>query len=132
MPVGFERDAALDGITLLGSIKSALLVNIVRRGSFASERAADIRSYVRQQVQRRIASRSALSAAIVSAVLIGDRSGISQATRQAFVNSGVAHVLAVSGSNVAVVAGIFMFIFGLIRLPGRIRTIAVLAGLLAV
>jgi competence protein ComEC len=64
-------------------------------------------------------------------LMIGDRSGISQATRQAFVNSGVAHVLAVSGSNVAVVAGIFMFIFELIRLPAKLRSIAVLAGLLA-
>jgi competence protein ComEC len=64
-------------------------------------------------------------------LMIGDRSGISQATRQAFVNSGVAHVLAVSGSNVAVVACIFMLIFELARLPGRLRTIAVLAGLLA-
>ncbi len=64
-------------------------------------------------------------------LMIGDRNGISQATRQAFVNSGVAHVLAVSGSNVAVVAGIFMLLFELFRLPGRMRTIAVLAGLLA-
>ncbi len=66
---------------------------------------------------------------LLKGLMIGDRSGISQETREAFVNSGVAHVLAVSGSNVAVVAGVFMFIFGLIRLPGRIRTIAVLAGL---
>jgi competence protein ComEC len=64
-------------------------------------------------------------------LMIGDRSGISQATRQAFVNSGVAHVLAVSGSNVAVVAAIFMIVFELMRLPGRVRTISVLAGLLA-
>jgi len=66
---------------------------------------------------------------LLKGLMIGDRSGISQETREAFVNSGVAHVLAVSGSNVAVVAGIFIFIFGMIRLPGRIRTIAVLAGL---
>lgn len=64
-------------------------------------------------------------------LMIGDRSGISQATRQAFVNSGVAHVLAVSGSNVAVVAGIFIFIFELMRLPRKLRTIAVLGALLA-
>jgi competence protein ComEC len=63
-------------------------------------------------------------------LMIGDRSGISQATRQAFVNSGVAHVLAVSGSNVAVVAAIFMFAFELMRLQGKLRIIAVLVALL--
>lgn len=50
-------------------------------------------------------------------LLIGERSGLSTPTRQAFTNSGVAHVLAVSGSNVVVVAGVFFFLFGLLRFP---------------
>ncbi|HCV43059.1 MAG TPA: DNA internalization-related competence protein ComEC/Rec2, partial [Bacteroidetes bacterium] len=50
-------------------------------------------------------------------LLIGERSGISAPTRVAFTNSGVAHVLAVSGSNVVVVAAVFFFLFGLLRFP---------------
>ncbi len=50
-------------------------------------------------------------------LLIGERSGITPSTREAFTNSGVAHVLAVSGSNVVVVAAVFFFLFGMLRLP---------------
>ena len=58
-------------------------------------------------------------------LLLGDRSGISEATKQAFIDSGVAHVLAVSGSNVAVVAAIFIFLVDLFRLPRAVRPILV-------
>lgn len=57
------------------------------------------------------------SAEFLKGLLIGERSGISVSTRQAFTNSGVAHVLAVSGSNVVVVAAVFFFVFGLLRFP---------------
>lgn len=57
------------------------------------------------------------SAEFLKGLLIGERSGLSNPTRQAFTNSGVAHVLAVSGSNVVVVAAIFFFLFGLLRFP---------------
>ena len=77
----FERQSALDGVALLGSIKSALLVDVVERGTALSEIAADVRVEVRDRVARRVARHSALSAAIVSAVLIGDRSGVSDEVR---------------------------------------------------
>ena len=63
-------------------------------------------------------------------LLIGERSGIPVTTRQAFVNAGVAHVLAVSGSNVAVVAMVLVLLLGLFRLPRWVCSIAVAAGLL--
>ena len=45
----FERQDALDGVTLLGSIKSGLLIDVVQRGSVLMERAADLRAYVRER-----------------------------------------------------------------------------------
>ena len=63
-------------------------------------------------------------------LLIGERSGISAETKQAFIDSGVAHVLAVSGSNVAVVAMMLMFLYDLLRLPRVLRPVVVAAGLL--
>ncbi len=58
-------------------------------------------------------------------LLIGERSGLSPGVRRAFLDSGVAHILAVSGSNVAVVAATMMLLFSLFRVPrilGRIMT----------
>ncbi len=62
-------------------------------------------------------------------LLIGERTGLSAPTRQAFTNSGVAHVLAVSGSNVVVVAGIFFFLFGVLRLPKLAVVFSSIVGL---
>ncbi len=50
------------------------------------------------------------SGAIMSALVTGDRSGISKATREAFANSGIAHILAISGLHLSLVAGIIFFL----------------------
>ena len=63
-------------------------------------------------------------------LLIGERSGISQEMREAFVNSGVAHILAVSGSNVAVVAVFLFSLLEFFRLPRHFRMAIVATGLL--
>jgi len=62
-------------------------------------------------------------------ILIGERSGISPATRQSFTNSGVAHVLAVSGSNVAVVAAVLFVLLDFLRLRKWMRIVLTCAGL---
>jgi len=63
-------------------------------------------------------------------LLVGVRSGLSRETRTAFVNSGVAHILAVSGSNVAVVAGFLVVGLGLFRIPRAARMVITSIGLL--
>lgn len=51
------------------------------------------------------------SAALLKGLLLADRSGIDYDTKEAFVNSGVIHVLAVSGLHVGYIALIFLFLF---------------------
>jgi competence protein ComEC len=63
-------------------------------------------------------------------LLLGVRDGIDRDTQEAFVNAGVAHILAVSGSNVALVAAIALFLLGLLRFPRRIVSIPVVLALL--
>ncbi len=67
---------------------------------------------------------------LLKGLLLGERSGISGRTRQAFTNSGVAHVLAVSGSNVAFVAAFLFFLLEFLRLPKWVRMIMTCIGLL--
>lgn len=43
-------------------------------------------------------------------VLAGDRDYLTEESRQLFANTGIAHVLALSGMHVAIIAGIFMFL----------------------
>ena len=127
----FEREAALDGITLLGSIKSGLLVQVVQRGSMASELAADARAYVRGAVRRRIAPHGGVSAAIVTAVLIGDRSGLPDEIRLRLQAAGTYHVIAISGGNIAILAALMLVSFVPLGLSGRRAAFLTLLLLLA-
>lgn len=47
-------------------------------------------------------------------LLIGERGGLSKETLEAFQRSGVTHLIAISGLNVTVVAGIFLILFRLL------------------
>jgi competence protein ComEC len=115
----FERDAALDGISLLGAVKSALLVSVVGRATVLGECAADVRAHVRRAVSDYVAPRSALSAAIVTAVLIGDRSGLPEDIRTRLQIAGTYHVIAISGGNIAIVAAMIIVAFVPFGISGR-------------
>jgi competence protein ComEC len=115
----FERDAALDGISLLGTIKSGLLVDVVGRATAIGELAADVRAYVRRAVADRIGPHSALSAAIVDAVLIGDRSGLPDDIRSRLQIAGTYHVIAISGGNIAILAAVIIVVFVPFGIAGR-------------
>ena len=127
----FERDAALDGISLLGSIKSGLLVDVVGRGTIVSELAADARAYVRRVVQQRVGSHGSLSAAIVSAVLIGDRSGLPDDIRTRLQAAGTYHVIAISGGNIAILAALIVASLVPIGVSGRRAAFVTLVLLIA-
>ena len=98
----FERELALDGTTLLGSVKSGLLVDVVGRGTRLDEAAAAGRARIREAVTRWVGARSATSAALVTAVLIGDRAAIPDNVRDTLRAAGTYHVIAISGGNIAV------------------------------
>jgi competence protein ComEC len=115
----FERQEAVDGVTLLGSIKSGLLIEIVRRGTILSESAADVRAYVRDRVTRRVAPHSMLSAAIVAAILIGDRSGLPDDVRTRLQAAGTYHVIAISGGNIAILAAVILLALAITGTSGR-------------
>ncbi|MBI1954724.1 MAG: ComEC family competence protein [Proteobacteria bacterium] len=48
---------------------------------------------------------------IAVALITGERTGISQEVRQAFVDAGIAHILAISGLHLSLLAGIVFLIF---------------------
>ncbi|MBI4427830.1 MAG: ComEC/Rec2 family competence protein, partial [Ignavibacteriales bacterium] len=70
------------------------------------------------------------NASFVNGVALGYREDISLEMKQAFIDTGTIHILAVSGSNVAVVALMFYSLFGFFRLSRRMVTVAVVLGLL--
>lgn len=63
-------------------------------------------------------------------LLLGERGGIPDETKEAFVDAGVAHVLAVSGYRVLVIAGMLGALLVLLRIPRMIRPVIACPALL--
>jgi len=113
-----ERMMARRGISLVGTVKSGALVHVVRRGSWIDETAAAIRSAVRRAINRHVGSRDAQSAAIAVAILIGDRGALDPLVEQRLQEAGTYHVIAISGGNIAILAGLVLGMMWAIRIRG--------------
>src|SRR5215204_3778852 len=127
----FEDEAARDGAALFGSIKSALLVRVVSRGGPIAELAADVRAHVRTALGTWVGPRSAVSEAIAAAVLIGDRTGVPDATRDVLQAAGTYHVIAISGGNIAILAAGACGLLALVGIRGRIGALMAIAYFMA-
>jgi len=115
----FERDLTLAGTTLFGTIKSGLLIEVVGNGGYLAELCADIRAHVRRAIKRWIEPHDPISAAIASAVLIGDRTGLPDETREALQAAGTYHVIAISGGNIAILATAATLLLAAVAVRGR-------------
>jgi competence protein ComEC len=127
----FERDQALGGVTLLGTIKSGLLIEVVQPGSVLTEGCADIRWHVRRAIGKWIEPHDSISAAIASAVLIGDRTGLPDETRGALQIAGTYHVIAISGGNIAILAAAVTLLLLIAGIRGRSAAAIAIAVLAA-
>ncbi len=87
----------------------------------------DVQALISRQFHKYLSPRSA---GILSALILGEKSEIEESTRSNFANTGVIHVLAVSGLHVGYVSLILITIFGLLRLPHHFQMGSVIAGLL--
>ena len=127
----FEHDLALHGTTLFGSVKSGLLVDVLDPGSRIEEAAASVRRHVRLSVERWVGRYDGVSAAIVTAVLIGDRTGLPEPVRLRLQTAGTYHVIAISGGNIAIFVGLVLatlFVCGVSGRPAAIVTLILLAA----
>ena len=110
-----------------GSVKSAALVDVWPGGRW-SEWGAFVRARVRSTISDTVGRSSPESAGIVTAILIGDRTGLDDATVRRLQMAGTYHVIAISGGNIAIVVVICMVLLrGVVRSPrvGAALTLAV-------
>jgi competence protein ComEC len=84
-------------------------------GSRLAEAGAGLRALTRAAVRRHVGRRDVQSAAIVSAILIGDRAGLDEEVQRRLQEAGTYHVIAISGGNIAILAGLLLW---LLRLAG--------------
>ena len=126
-----ERALLLRGTTLVGSTKSGALVEVVGRGSWIDERAADVRAFARSAIRDAVGTWSVRSAAIVTAIVIGDRAGLDESVQQLLQRAGTYHVIAISGGNIAILAALMLGAFRIAGVLGRSASLAAAAALVA-
>ena len=61
----------------------------------------------------------------MKAILLGDRSAIAKPVRALFVQTGTAHILAISGLHIGVVAMLFLLLIKMFPVGGKWRSAGV-------
>jgi competence protein ComEC len=120
------RQALRRPFHLAGTVKSAALI-VVEHGAWWDEAAAAVRRHVRSAVGRH--NLGDRQAAIVTAILIGDRAGLSDEIERRLQAAGTYHVIAISGGNVALVT---LMAIAAVRLTVRPHRAAYLIALVLV
>ena len=90
---------------LVGSIKSAALVE-VEPGRLLDEAGAVARQLVRERIERTVGVEHPQAAALILAVLIGDRAALDDELVRKLQAAGTYHVIAISGGNVALLVAL--------------------------
>jgi competence protein ComEC len=126
-----ERELARRGVSLVGTIKSASLIEVIERGRWWEEAAARVRARVRVALARHVRPRGEQSAAIATAILIGDRAALSTETERRLQEAGTYHVIAISGGNIAILAGLLLGLLTWVGVRGHTAWLAVIAALAA-
>ena len=127
---GDRERLARQGIALFAAVKSAALVAVVSRGSPAAEAAGALRAHVRAATAAAVGRWSTKSAGVVTAILIGDRSGLDPDDERRLQEAGTYHVIAISGGNIALLTALLVALGRAVRLSSR-RASAVSIVLLA-
>ncbi len=126
-----ERALARRGTTLVGSVKSGALVEVVSTGSVTAETAWQIRSFARRAIARSVGRWSPRSAAIVTAIVIGDRAGLDDELQRRLQEAGTYHVIAISGGNIAILAGLTLAAFRIAGILGPAAMLTAIVSLVA-
>jgi len=86
--------------------------------------------FIREKLKNQFLKKMPLeSGAFLRAILLGDRSELPKKLNESFRNSGTMHILAISGLNVALLAGAFLFLFKLLRLKREIYYVLTMLSL---
>ena len=124
------RAMARRGIVLVGTVKSAALVDVLAPAGAVAEAAARVRAWTRREVARFVGRWGGPSSGITTAILIGDRSGLSDEDERRLQQAGTYHVIAISGGNIAILTALLLGAARLARVPPPLSSAAVIVALL--
>ena len=116
----FERDQALNGVTLLGTVKSGLLVDVVEPAESSLSWRREVRAHVRRAVGRWIEPHDSISGCHrIRCVDWRSHRAARRDSRSAAEAAGTYHVIAISGGNIAILAAAATFLLLTVGVRGR-------------
>ena len=118
----FERNAYFEGLGAVGFVFGTCEPGRVGQTNSQLDRLKSWINAQRRQFAMAISQMSCGGAGLAAAVLTGDRSFLSENDEETLRNSGLAHLLAISGLHMGLAAGVFYF--GIFRLIALIPPIA--------
>ena len=138
-PITFSNPGVIDearalsrrGIVLVGSVKSGSLIEVRSVAWLHQEWAASARAWTRRVIARHVGVHDKRSGAVATAILIGDRSGLSEEDERRLQDAGTYHVIAISGGNIAILTALLVFGARAVRVPYRIAAALSILVLLA-
>ena len=126
-----ERVLLRRGVALVGTVKSGALIQVMSRGPVPEELAARIRRFVRRAIRSSVGRWSERSASIVTAIVIGDRTGLEPDVERRLQEAGTYHVIAISGGNIAILVGLTLALFRVCGLLGKAAMLSAMVSLAA-
>ncbi len=119
------------GVALVGSVKSAAMVDVVSSASPPDEWASSFRAWVRSVLAATVAPWSDRSAGVAAAIAIGDRTGLAEDDEERLQAAGTYHVIAISGGNIAILTLILLGLGRWLGVPPRLGAAVAIVVLLA-
>lgn len=121
-----------DAVALLGDGYVVGLLSESEDSVVITEENSTISAVRMGELRRRLAARLNLltgegAQGLPSALLLGDKSALSDEVRRDFARAGVSHLLAISGLHMTLLFGMLAWLLRILRIPKRVR--AVLLGI---
>lgn len=127
-PGEFDYEKYLQSINIIGVISCYKLESLKiddNQRFFITNQIFKLRKRIDERIKE---LHNENAASLLKGILLADRSDINYDVKDSFVNSGVIHVLAVSGLHVGFISGIFFLILG--RFDIRIKYLLTIFGIL--
>ncbi|MSO24119.1 MAG: ComEC family competence protein [Acidobacteria bacterium] len=131
-PGQFDYVAYLErqDVALVGTLKNELLINrlATRQGNWLSRQIQRLRKALMSWLDSAFGSE--VTAGVMKALLLGDRSALDARVEETFRITGIYHVLVVSGQHVAVMVALLYALFRWTRFPAILAAALTASGLL--
>lgn len=136
-PFNFSRDQRFTygdylkhkGIQLILTMGKRSLVKVMasHRGHLIAQTALDVRKKLKAVLTRHLSKNSA---GIMNALILGERYDIPKNLKDLFIQTGTAHILAISGFNVGIVAFLIFMFLKVIRLNRASQYVLTILGVI--